>query len=162
MIRASGRWLRRSPRSAPGALAILAALLMIASPVNAQAQAPEVVLDSVQEEQARALASELRCPVCQGMSIEDSPTELAVQMKNIIREQLAAGRSPDEVRQYFVDRYGQWVLLKPEASGFNLIVYVLPWAVLLGGGAVIVVGVRRWTRSAGGDDQPAASTPSGQ
>ena len=78
------------------------------------------------ERQTSQVASGLRCPVCQGVSVEDSPTELARQMRAVVREQLAAGRTPDEVRAYFVDKYGEWILLEPKASGFNLVVYVLP------------------------------------
>ena len=98
------------------------------------------------ERRTSALSSELRCPVCQGVSVEDSPTELARQMRSTVRDQLASGRSPDEVRQYFVDRYGEWILLEPKASGFNLVVYVLPWLAMLAGLGVIVLAVRRWTR----------------
>jgi len=141
----------------PAAMALLFAVIL-AVPAAAR-QTSAVQLDSALEAQASALASELRCPVCQGMSIEDSPTELAVEMKELVREQLAAGRSPEEVRQYFVDRYGEWVLLKPRASGFNLLVYVLPWFVLLAGGAVIVAGVRRWTRPASSDEQAVSAPP---
>lgn len=63
----------------------------------------------------------------------------------MVREQLAAGRSPDEVKAYFVDKYGEWILLRPRASGWNLLVYVLPLAVLLIGAAVITRATRRWT-----------------
>lgn len=99
------------------------------------------------EAQVSALASELRCPVCQGLSIQDSPTELATEMKALIREQLAAGRSAEEVKEYFVDRYGEWVLLQPRPSGFNLVVYALPWLGVLAGAVVIAISVRRWTRA---------------
>lgn len=102
--------------------------------------------DAVLERRTSEVASELRCPVCQGVSVEDSPTELARQMRDVVREQLAAGRSPDEVRAYFVDKYGEWILLKPKASGFNLVVYVLPWLVVLAGIFVVIFAVRRWTR----------------
>ena len=114
------------------------------------------------EEQTSAIASHLRCPVCQGVSVEDSPTELARQMRATVRDQLAAGRTPDQVRQYFVDRYGEWILLEPKASGFNLVVYVLPWLAILAGLAVIVLAVRRWTRplpaEASAEASPVAST----
>lgn len=106
------------------------------------------------EQQTRQLASELRCPVCQGLSIEDSPTELAVQMKDVIRDQLRAGRTPDEVRAYYIERYGEWILLEPARAGFNWVVYLLPVAVLLGGGVFMLALVRRWTRDEPSD--PAA------
>ena len=109
------------------------------------------------ERRTSAIAAELRCPVCQGVSVEDSPTELARQMRAVVREQLAAGRTPDEVRQYFVDKYGEWILLEPRANGFNLVVYVLPWLAMLAGLAVIVFAVRRWTRAVPAEE--AAGTP---
>lgn len=71
-------------------------------------------------------------------------------MRGVVRDQLAAGRSPEDVKQYFVDKYGEWILLEPEARGFNLLVYVLPIAAIVAGAAVIVLAVRRWSRPAPG------------
>jgi cytochrome c-type biogenesis protein CcmH len=101
-------------------------------------------LNPEREEMVRRLASELRCPVCQGLSVQDSPTELSMQMKAVIRGQLEQGKTPDEVRAYFVARYGEWILLKPEASGFNLVIYFLPLVMLLAGGVWVAFTVRRW------------------
>ena len=109
--------------------------------------------DATIETLTRVLASELRCPVCQGLSIQDSPTELSQQMKDVIRDQLRAGKSPEEVKAYFVARYGEWILLQPEPAGFNLMVYVLPWLALAIGGLVLVRLLRRWTKA---DEEPAA------
>lgn len=69
--------------------------------------------DPKQEAIAHALMKEIRCLVCQNQSIEDSNADLAVDLRNIIREHIAAGESPDEVKAYLVARYGDWVLLKP-------------------------------------------------
>jgi cytochrome c-type biogenesis protein CcmH len=91
-----------------------------------------------------ALASELRCPVCQGNSIQDSPSELAQEMRDLIRDQLRR-KDADDVRAYFVAKYGEWILLSPRAEGLNLIVYLVPVAVILIGGAVVWRTVRRWT-----------------
>lgn len=99
--------------------------------------------------EARRIASRLRCPVCEGLSIQDSPTELAREMKGVIREQLAEGRTPDEVKAYFIERYGEWVLLEPDPRGFNLLIYVVPMLVLLLGAGLVAVALRRWTRPAG-------------
>jgi cytochrome c-type biogenesis protein CcmH len=93
----------------------------------------------------RAVASELRCPVCQGESIQDSPAALAQEMKAIVREQLAAGRTPEEVKAYFVEKYGEWILLRPRARGWNMIVYVLPLLALFVGALVIARATRRWS-----------------
>lgn len=101
--------------------------------------------DSALEATTTMLASELRCPVCQGNSIQDSPSELAQEMRSVIRDQLRAGRTPDEVRAYFVDKYGEWILLAPKAEGFNLVVYLVPILAIVVGGVVVVRTVRRST-----------------
>lgn len=101
--------------------------------------------DSAIEARTREIASGLRCVVCQGLSVEDSPAELAREMRAIVREQVAAGRSREEVEAYFVDRYGEFVLLEPRPEGFNLLVYVLPVAALLGGALFVLLFVRRWS-----------------
>jgi cytochrome c-type biogenesis protein CcmH len=104
--------------------------------------------DPVLEETTRQVAAELRCPVCQGNSIQDSPSELAQEMKGVVRDQLASGKTPAEVKAYFVAKYGEWILLEPKASGFNLVVYVLPLVMVLAGGFVIWRAVRKWTAPA--------------
>ncbi|CCG03952.1 cytochrome c-type biogenesis protein CcmH [Blastococcus saxobsidens] len=88
-------------------------------------------------EQVDAVAAGLRCPTCQGLSIADSASVLAAGSRQVIEDQLRAGRSPDQIRQYFVDRYGEQVLLRPEASGTGILVWLLPaLAVAAGGGFV--------------------------
>lgn len=98
------------------------------------------------ETAVKALSAELRCPVCQGLSLKDSPTELSMEMKSVIRQQLAEGKTPEEVKQYFVGRYGEWILMEPTPQGFNLLVYILPWVGLALGGMLVFFLVRRWTR----------------
>ena len=122
--------------------AVVALLVALATPVHAQAQS-----DSVLEARTTAVARQLRCPVCQGESIQDSPAQLAKEMRDLMREQLRAGRSPDEVKAYFVSKYGEQILLQPKATGFNLVAYALPWVAVLVGLLVIVVAVRKWTRA---------------
>ena len=129
----------------------LAALLLatvIQAPLpapNESARPSPVQSDSALEAMTTVLASELRCPVCQGNSIQDSPSELAQQMRDVIREQLRAGKTPDEVRAYFVDKYGEWILLAPKATGLNLIVYIVPFAAIALGGIIVWRTVRKWT-----------------
>jgi cytochrome c-type biogenesis protein CcmH len=101
--------------------------------------------DSALEARTSALAAQLRCPVCQGLSIQDSPSELAQSMRAVVRDQLAAGKTPDEVKAYFISKYGEWILLAPKPSGFNLVAYAVPVLVVLVGGAMIFLAVRRWT-----------------
>ena len=101
--------------------------------------------DSLLEMRTSAVASQLRCPVCQGLSIQDSPSDLARSMRTLVREQLAEGKSPDQVKTYFVSKYGEWILLAPSAHGFNILAYAAPVIIVLGGAVVIVMAVRRWT-----------------
>jgi cytochrome c-type biogenesis protein CcmH len=131
--------------------AVSAFVLLLSAFVRAPAFAQRTAIDSVQlEKRTSAVAAELRCPVCQGLSIQDSPSELALQMRSVVRDQLAAGRTPDEVKRYFVEKYGEWILLEPQAQGFNILVYVLPIAAVLGGIAIVATAVRRWSRPAAG------------
>ncbi len=109
------------------------------------ARADSVRADSILELRTRAVAAELRCAVCQGISIEESPSALAREMRELVKEQLRAGRTPDEVKEYFVAAYGEWILLSPKPRGLNLVLYVAPALLLIGGIAFIAVVVRRWT-----------------
>ena len=124
------------------AIMMFAALILLgARPDRAPAQSAKPVSDDVVHE----IAAQLRCVVCQNLSVADSPSEMASQMRAIIRERLAAGESPAEVQRYFVDRYGEWILLAPPRRGFNLLVWLLPLvAVALG---LVTAGtlVWRWT-----------------
>lgn len=131
---------------------VAALIVLLAAQAFAQTEARvatpiQTPQDSALEAMTTRLASELRCPVCQGNSIQDSPSELALQMRDVIRDQLRSGKSPDEVRAYFVDKYGEWILLAPKATGLNLIVYIVPFAAVLLGGLVVWRTVRRWTSS---------------
>lgn len=119
-----------------------------AAPGAAAARATFSGPDSALEARTRAVASQLRCPVCQGLSLQDSPSELAQEMRGVVKEQLRAGRTPDEVKQYFINRYGEWILMEPQRHGFNWLVYSLPAVVLVGGLALIYVALRRWTAGA--------------
>jgi cytochrome c-type biogenesis protein CcmH len=104
-----------------------------------------VTKDSALEARTSAVASQLRCPICQGLSIQDSPSDLSQQMRSLVRDQLAAGKTPDEVKAYFVSKYGEWILLTPKPTGFNLVAYALPVGVVLIGGLGIALAVRKWT-----------------
>src|SRR6266852_2170250 len=110
----------------------LACVLFLGAPIFA-ANAPDL------DDRTRAVAAELRCVVCQNLSVADSPSEMAQQMKGIIREQLQAGRTPAEIKSYFVSKYGEWVLLAPTTKGFSLVVWVLPFIALF-----IGLGLGAW------------------
>jgi len=98
------------------------------------------------EDQTRALAAELRCVVCQNLSVADSPSEMAQQMRAIVREQLQAGKTPEQVKDFFVSKYGEWVLLKPKTSGIGLLLWFLPYVALTFGVITALWFVRRWVR----------------
>ncbi|MFI5232750.1 MAG: cytochrome c-type biogenesis protein CcmH [Gemmatimonadales bacterium] len=102
--------------------------------------------DSVLEARTAQVASQLRCPVCQGLSIQDSPSELSQQMRAVVKEQLRAGKSPEQVKAYFVSKYGEWILLEPTPHGLNILVYAMPVLLVLVGLGVVFVAVRKWTR----------------
>jgi cytochrome c-type biogenesis protein CcmH len=107
--------------------------------------------DSLLEARTAAVASTLRCPVCQGESIQDSPSELAQQMRAVVRDRLRSGESPEQVKAYFVSRYGEWILLEPKMSGLNVLLYAVPVLLVIGGLALVVVLVRRWTTPSASD-----------
>jgi cytochrome c-type biogenesis protein CcmH len=121
------------------------ALLMQAAPGTENAPRSTQPYDSALEAHVKQVASVLRCPVCQGLSIQDSPSELSVQMKDVVRQQLREGKSPDEVKAYFVSKYGEWILLEPKASGMNMIVYALPVVLVVLGIGFIWMMVRKWS-----------------
>jgi cytochrome c-type biogenesis protein CcmH len=98
------------------------------------------------EAQVRDIARQLRCPICQGLSVGDSPSELANEMRTLVREQLQQGKTPAQVLDYFTQRYGEWILLAPPKHGFNLVIWILPFALLPIGAAIVYVGARRWVR----------------
>lgn len=130
----------------------VAAFFMFAAAAGAQSgravisRPPINPADSALEAQTTAVASTLRCPVCQGESIQESPAELAQQMRTLVRDKLKAGETPDQIRAYFVSKYGEWILLEPKMTGLNIALYALP-VFLVGGGIVLVVLlVRKWTK----------------
>jgi len=123
-----------------GVICFLVSLVMVA---------PGAFGASSVEQDVRQIAAELRCPVCQNLSVADSPSRMAEQMRELIRERLEAGESPEAVKSYFVERYGEWILLAPKREGFNLVVWVLPFVGLVGGAAGLLVVLRRWKKRPG-------------
>jgi cytochrome c-type biogenesis protein CcmH len=142
MNRHASRARNRAGVRATGFLAIGLFGLACLLPGAARAAAPADLEDRVRE-----IASELRCVVCQNLSVADSPSDLAKEMRNLVREQVQQGKSPKEIQDYFVSRYGEFVLLSPPKRGFNLLVWVLPFLAIAVGGGVVYLVVRRWTES---------------
>jgi cytochrome c-type biogenesis protein CcmH len=121
---------------------ILGILLLLASIVHRLEAAPAPDL----EDRTRAISAELRCVVCQNLSVADSPSEMAQQMRAIVRDQLEAGKSPEQIKEFFVSKYGEWVLLKPKTTGFSALLWILPYVVLGFGIIAALWVVRRWVR----------------
>lgn len=120
----------------------LLALLLFTSPVAA-VQPDEMLADPGLEARARAISRDIRCPVCQGETIDDSSAPISRDLRLIIRERLVAGDTDDQVVDYIVARFGEFVLFNPRATGSNLILWLAAPALLLSGVAVAVVAQRR-------------------
>ena len=117
---------------------------------------PSAILAGSIEEQTHLLAAELRCPVCQNLSVADSPSEMAIQMREVILEKLKNGESPEQIRGYFVSRYGEWILLAPTRRGFHWLAWLLPFVAILGGAGIIVLRIRRAMRRGHGPNGDAS------
>lgn len=107
---------------------------------------------------AEEVASLLRCPVCQGLSVKDSPSGMAQKMKAEVREMVAAGYDEDQVLGYFEHSYGEFVRLEPPFRGVNYVVWLAPVAGLLLGGAIVAWTLRR-PKQETGEAAPAAPSP---
>ncbi len=90
------------------------------------------------ENQVRKIAHQLRCPTCQAMSVKESEAGLSVNMKNKIREMLLEGKSENEITEFFVERYGEWILRSPQKEGFNLILWLAPLVIIVVVGLIVV------------------------
>lgn len=124
-------------------LAILSLTFLLAGPAFGLVSPSERLPDPQQEARARAISKELRCLVCQNQSIDDSDAELAGDLRRIVRERIAAGDTDEEVFDYVVDRYGEFVLMTPRFEPATWALWLGPLLVLVGGGAVIAVFLRR-------------------
>jgi cytochrome c-type biogenesis protein CcmH len=106
--------------------------------------APPATLDAKVFE----IAGELRCPVCTAESVGDSSAPIAVEMRNVIQEQLEQGKSEKEILAFFQERYGDWILLNPPKRGVHLLVWLLPLVAALIGVGFLVMYLKRWTKQA--------------
>ena len=116
----------------------------------------EILPDAKLEARARALSAELRCMVCQNQSIDDSQAPLAKDLRVLVRQRLVAGDSDAEVRRYLVDRYGNFILLKPPFETGTLLLWLAPGVVLLVGAGTLLAMARRRGVAAGAGQGGAA------
>ncbi|MBI4715694.1 MAG: cytochrome c-type biogenesis protein CcmH [Nitrospirae bacterium] len=125
---------------------LLTACLALGLLTGAVSGAGAVVQDESRlDAETREIAKTLRCTVCQNESIWDSKAELAHQMREIIRERLARGESPEAIRAYFLSRYGEYILLEPRKGGMNWLLWGGPFVLLIVGGGLLYRVLRRWT-----------------
>jgi cytochrome c-type biogenesis protein CcmH len=110
--------------------------------IAAASDPSERLSDPAQEARARALFREVRCLVCQNESIDDSTASLAHDLRQVIREQVSAGRSDAEIRAFLVARYGEFALLKPAVSAPNAALWGAPVLVLLVGAGLLALRLR--------------------
>ena len=123
-------------------LASLFAALAAVFCMAAASDPAERLSDPAQEARARAIFRDVRCLVCQNESIDDSNAELAADLRRIVREEVSAGRSDAEIRSFLTDRYGEYVLLKPQFSWGNAVLWLAPFAIVLAGLAMLLGRLR--------------------
>ncbi len=128
-------------KSASTAILLAAALTLAACVISAQRDVPHV------ERRAQQLNQTIMCPVCPGESIDQSQNALAGQMRAIVSEKLAEGWSDDQIRDFFVERYGPSVLLEPPTSGFGLAAWFVPPVAFALALAALLLTLR-WMRAA--------------
>ncbi|MEX2491370.1 MAG: cytochrome c-type biogenesis protein [Nitrospirales bacterium] len=112
---------------------------------------PWPLLAEVQDEtpldiQVREIAKTLRCTVCQTENIWESGAPLAQQMRGVVRERLKLGHSPEDIKEYFLSRYGDYIMMEPPRHGVNWLLWVGPFILLLGGGLFLYKEVGSWVR----------------
>ncbi|WP_407341161.1 cytochrome c-type biogenesis protein [Methylocapsa polymorpha] len=132
-------------------LALLLTLLL--APLAAMAVEPDEILsDAKLEARARALSAELRCMVCQNESIDESHADLARDLRLLVRERLQAGDSDEQIRAFLVQRYGDFILLKPPFKLTTWLLWGAPFLVLIAGAGVIIFAARRGRASTASTD----------
>ena len=123
---------------------LLSIVLAGLAPSLARAVQPDEVLpDPKLEAHARAISAGLRCPVCQNQSIDDSKAEIARDLRLLVRERLKLGETDEQVRAFLVNRYGNFILLKPLLDWETAFLWGMPALVLAAGGITLLFGLRR-------------------
>ena len=131
---------------------ILIIVLLVILPGSVHAV---VVNESEIDIKTREISKTLRCTVCQTENIWESGAPLAQQMRAAVRERVAQGQSDEEIREYFLSRYGDYILMQPPTHGINWLIWLAPFFLLLGGGLFLYKEVRHWVR----DTPPPPSEP---
>jgi cytochrome c-type biogenesis protein CcmH len=103
--------------------------------------------EETQTDRVLAIGNRIKCPVCQGEAIAESPSETATAMMEIVRERVEAGQSDEQIVTYFTERYGDGILLDPRFEARTALLWILPAAALAGGVVMILTRRRRGTRT---------------
>lgn len=127
---------------------LLVSLCLCAFVVIGFVFAQDGTTSSTLDPKAFEIARELRCPVCTAESVGDSNASIAVEMRDVIQQQLEEGKSEKEILAFFQERYGDWILLNPPKRGVHLLVWLLPVVVAVAAAGLLVMYVRRWTKQA--------------
>ena len=131
-------------------LAILLTFVTLALMVPAFAADPLIFTDAEQEARYQKLTVELRCLVCQNQNLADSDAPLAQDLRQEIYDMMQAGRTDDEIKQFLIDRYGDFVLYMPPVKGNTLVLWLMPAVLLFGGALVVLIAVRKRKLQPGG------------
>ena len=130
-------------------------LLSLLAPQALAVQPDEILSDRTMEKRAREISKELRCLVCQNQSIDDSDAPLARDLRLLVRERLLVGDTDEETVSFIVDRYGDFVLLRPPFKTSTLILWIGPLLILISG----IIGVVFWHRRRPGTDVLETAAP---
>ncbi len=133
---------------------VIATIFMLITPWSGSA---EVLDESALDIQVREIAKTLRCTVCQTENIWESGAPLAQQMRGVVRDRLKLGHSPEDIKEYFLSRYGDYIMMQPPAHGVNWVLWAGPFILLLGGGLLLYKEVIGWVRRTPAN--PAAPPP---
>ncbi|MBI4083719.1 MAG: cytochrome c-type biogenesis protein CcmH [Candidatus Lambdaproteobacteria bacterium] len=133
-----------------GALAIAIAGMLLAAGTLRALSAEQI------EARVLAITDGLRCPTCQGISVKDSEAGFSQQIREKVRRMVIEGQSDEDIRAYFVSRYGEWILRAPKKEGIGLVLWILPGAALLVAGGLVFWRIRRAGR---GRPQADAAAP---
>jgi cytochrome c-type biogenesis protein CcmH len=135
----------------PGVLLLLVLSVLMIGKAYGQAPTPS-------DDQVNAIAKQLFCPVCENIPLDVCPTQACAQWRELIREKLAQGWTATQIKQYFVDQYGDRVLGTPPARGLNWLVYILPPIAILSGAFILWRAFQAWRTPARTDDVPVEET----
>ncbi|MDH5751713.1 MAG: cytochrome c-type biogenesis protein CcmH [Deltaproteobacteria bacterium] len=111
--------------------ALLVAVLLLAGLLNAGPALAQMLSGEALDAEVRRISDGLRCPTCQGISVNDSDASFSNQIKDKVRRMLMEGQNEEQIRAYFVSRYGEWILRAPKKEGLGLVLWVLPGLLML-------------------------------